>query len=197
MLGSRSLRTLLRLKLRGALRRQWRRLKTPKGILLSLLGIFIFGLWLASITISSYLQDGVGGTLDSMRAAVRMGALALTTLSLSSALSHRGLFLPKEEIERLFSAPLRRSDLVRYRLLVGLGRSSFGGVVLGVLVMNRMPNKAFAFAGVLVGMLTLPFLHQALAILLAAIERRTARLLKRFGSLFFMSLALLLSLIHI
>ena len=47
------------------------------------------------------------------------------------------------------------------------------------------------FCGVMVGMLTLPFLHQALAILLASLERRWARVLKRFGSGFFIAVGLL------
>ncbi|MAB79085.1 MAG: hypothetical protein CMJ89_06995 [Planctomycetes bacterium] len=197
MLRSPALRTLLRLKLRGAMRSRWRRLRTPKGIVLTILGVFIFAVWLGSLTISNYVRGSEAVVPGDMRGAVRLGTIALTTLSLSSALSHRGLFLPKEEIERLFSAPIRRGDLVRYRLLAGFGRSLFGGLILGVLVMSRMPNKVFAFCGVLVGMLTLPFLHQALAILLAALERRSARLMKRLGSVFFISTALLCGLFFI
>ena len=194
MLRSRALRTLLRLKLRGTVRRQWLRLRTPKGILLSLLGLGLFGIWFGSITLSSLVRSPQLSSLDELRGTVRLGAIALTTLSLSSALSHRGLFLPGEEIERLFSAPLKRADLVRYRLLAGLGRSFFGGLILAALVMPRMPQKLFAFCGVMAGMLSLPFLHQALAILLASLERRWARVLKRFGSTFFVGVALLFGL---
>jgi len=194
MLRSHALRTLLRLKLRGTVRRQWLRIRTPKGILLTLLGLGLFGIWLGSITFSSVVRGSQISSLDGLRGTVRLGAIALTTLSLSSALSHRGLFLPREEIERLFSAPLKRADLVRYRLLAGFGRSFFGGLILAVLVMPRMPRKLFAFCGVMAGMLTLPFLHQALAILLASLERRWARILKRFGSSFFVSVALLFGL---
>jgi len=191
MLRSAALRTLLRLKLRGAVRRHLRRLRTPKGAFLTLLGVVIFGLWLTAVGMSFLFRGrsglaGASGDPEALRGAVRLGCIALSTLSLSSALSHRGLFLPREEIERLFAAPVRRSDLVRYRLVAGLGRSLFGGAILGLFVMPRMPGKLYAFLGVLVGMITLPCLHQLLAILLAALERRLATFLKRIGSFVFL-----------
>ena len=104
-------------------------------------------------------------------------------LSLSSALAHRGLFLPREEVERLFSAPVSRSELVRYRLLTNSARSLFGGLIVGLVAMNRMPIPGLAFLGIMLGMLTLPVLHQLAAILFGAIERRLARRLKTLGSL--------------
>ena len=46
---------------------------------------------------------------ETLESTARMGALLITSLTLSTSLTHRGLFVPREEIERLFSAPLTRA----------------------------------------------------------------------------------------
>ena len=49
LFGSPALALLLRLKLRGLARRQWRRLRTPKGFLLTVLGFAAFALWVVTL----------------------------------------------------------------------------------------------------------------------------------------------------
>ena len=171
LVGSPALRLLARRKLRGTVRRQLRRLKTPKGAILTGLGVVLFCLWIGSIVLHLVLQRRPTSSEIAVDF-VRVGCLALTLLSISSALVHRGLYLPKGEIERLFSAPIERSDLIRYRLLVNFGRSLFGSIVLGLVVMRRMPSPALAFLGVFVAVQTLPVLNQLLAILAGGLERR-------------------------
>src|SRR6185295_14273765 len=77
-----------------------------------------------------------------VRTQVRAFGLVLVLLTLATALSNRGLYLPRSEIERLFSAPLARADLVRYRLVAGGMRSLVGGLVLGAFSARRMPVPA-------------------------------------------------------
>jgi len=183
MSGASALRLLARLRLRGALRRQLRRLRTPKGALLTLLGLGPIVAWLGLVFASSLLGERRVVEPELLRTQVSLVALVLTLLSFSTALAHRGLFLPREEIERLFSAPVRRSELVRYRLLTNSVRSLLGGTIVGLIFMRAMPIPALAFVGIVLGMLTLPVLHQLVAILLGRLERRLARRLKRLGSL--------------
>jgi len=179
--GSPALALLLRLKLRGILRRQARRLRTPKGIALTLLGLCAFGAWLTAL-LFSFLQDPRTLAPDLAEGRVRAFALLFALLSLSSALTNRGLFLPKSEIERLFSAPLARSELVRYRLLAGALRSLLGGVAFGLFAARRMPNPPLAFVGIVLALQTLPVLNQALAIGLGSLGPRAAAWLRRVGS---------------
>ena len=181
LIGSPALGLLLRLKLRGLLRRQARRLRTPKGIALTLLGLCAFGVWLAGLLVS-FLQDPRTLPLDQAEGRVRAFALLFTLLSLSGALTNRGLFLPKNEIERLFSAPLARSELVRYRLLAGALRSLIGGIAFGLFAARRMPNPPLAFVGIVLALQTLPVLNQALAIALGSLGPRAAGWLRRVGS---------------
>jgi hypothetical protein len=187
--GSPALALLLRLKLRGLLRRQWRRLRTPRGFLLTLVGAAAFASWIGSLTLSSLRPAaplvGVGGELR-----VRAFGAMLVVISLSTALTNRGLYLPKSEIERLFSAPLSRAQLVRYRLLASGLRSLVGGIVLGLFGAQRMPEPALAFAGILLSTQTLSVVTQLVAILLGGLERRAAGVLRSLGSvLLFTSLA--------
>lgn len=172
---------LLRLKLRGVVRRQWRRMKTPKGFLLALVGGAAFAIWIGSLAFSLRHSKVVyGGTGAELR--VRAFGLMLFILSLSTALTNRGLYLARSEIERLFSAPLSRRELVRYRLMAGSLRSIVGGIVLGLFGAGRMPDPILAFTGILMAMQTLPVVNQFVAIALGGFEQRAARALKRAGS---------------
>lgn len=176
IVGDPSLRLLARLKLRGAVRRQWRRLKTPKGLLFTLLGVGLFTVWIGSIVAPALLHGRPAPVDGATRLpVVRFAALALTLLSLSNSFSHRGLYLPVEEIQRLFAAPVTRADLVRYRLLATSARGLVGGLFIGVLAMRRMPSPGFALLGTFLGMLTLPVLNQLVAVLAGGFENRVLR----------------------
>jgi len=163
MIPSAPLRYLALAKLRGTVRKQWRRMKTVKGLVMTILGVGIFCLWLGAVAFNAL--TGPQSEATDLPTTVGMMMLFFTLLSMSSALAHRGLYLPKEEIERLFAAPLSRSDLVRYRLLNTLGRSALGAWILGVLAMRHMPSPVLAFLGVVITVTTIPILNQMLAIL--------------------------------
>ena len=188
MSGSRALFLLLRLKWRGTWRRQFRRLRTPKGLVLSVLGVGLFVSWIGWLIASFF--SGTPSEPDPVRLVPRVQAagLVLVLLSLSSSLSHRGLYLARDEIERLFSAPVTRAALVRYRLWASSLRSLLGSVVFALWAMQRMPRPLLAFPGLLLGMQTLPIFHQLIAILLAGLEKRLADRLRRVGTLLLLAL---------
>ncbi len=191
--GHPALRLLARRKLRGVVRKQKRRLRTPSGILFGLIGFGLFGLYLVSIVAGQALRDdpvvlGPG--------VVSLGAIVLTVLTLTNALSHRGLYLPPEEIEVLFSAPVSRSDVVRYRLLASAGKSMLGATFIGLIVMQRMPQPALAFVGVFVAVQMLPVVGQAASILAGRAEKGFLARLPR-GLLTTTSLVAVLLLVYV
>ena len=53
------------------------------------------------------------------------------------AFNAKGLYLPKSELHALLSAPISSADLVRYRLLVGGGKTALSGVIFVALFWNR------------------------------------------------------------
>ena len=97
--GSPALMLLLRLKLGGLVRRQWRRLRTPKGFALTAVGLAAFGAWFASLAVSFARPPQALGPAEAELRVRAFGAL-LVLISLSTALTNRGLYLPKTEIER-------------------------------------------------------------------------------------------------
>jgi len=180
--GSPALVLLLRLKLRGLVRRQWRRLRTPKGFVLTAIGLAAFVAWFASLAFS-VVHPAPPLAPEAAELRVRAAGAFLCLITLGTALSNRGLYLPKNEIERLFGAPVSRADLVRYRLLANGLRNLLGGIVLGLFGAKRMPAPGLAFVGILLGMQTLPVVNQILAIALGGLERRAAAIMRRAGSL--------------
>jgi hypothetical protein len=180
--GDEALRLLAKLKFRGALRLQTRRARRPAGMLFFALGLLLMGGWIYSL-----FAGAAGGLREQAepvdeRTALFVAQVALSgivLLSVLGALQFRGLFLPREEIERLFSAPLSRAQLVRYRLTTTQSRSLFGAVLFGVVCAQRAGNGVYGFLGASVAMLTVPVLGQAAAILFGDAENRLARLAKR------------------
>lgn len=177
MLGDPALRLLLRLKARGVVRKQIRRLRTPKGLILTLFGLGLFALWLLGVLGGTIAGQATGAEPEQLAAMIRFGGVTLVVMTCVGSLNHRGLFLPGEEIERLFSAPLRRSDLIRYRLQVNLFRSLFATLFISALTMARAPNPLFCFAAMFLGVGFLPVLGQAAAILAGSLEKRFLRYL--------------------
>jgi hypothetical protein len=197
ILGSPALRLLARKKLVGVFRKQVRRFKRPSGILFALLGVVVIGGWVTSIVIGQTFGPSGSDTVSlPLLQLIGMGLVFFTAIG---ALNHRGLYLPSEEIELLFSAPVSRADLVRYRLFANLGRSLFGSAFFGLIVMWRMPHPLFAFLGAMVAMLTLPVLGQAFSILAGSAENRLfarlsklpVRLFNILGAVFVVAIMLL------
>jgi hypothetical protein len=167
------------LKVRGGLRKQLRRARSVRGAALGTLGILLFGLWFASLLVPTFLQPSRPADPEDIELGVTLGGLVLGLLAVTGALSSAGLYLPREEIERLFSAPIARSDLVRYRLAIGVLRGLFGGAVLGFVTLRRLPSGLFGFAGVMLAVQTLPLVAQTVSLLSGALERRLAERLAR------------------
>lgn len=173
-----SLRLLLVLKARGKIRKQWRRLRTPMGIFLALVGSFLITVWLGTLAFGGILRGELFEP-EQLQMLVPVGALTLVIMTATASFNHRGVYMPTEELERLLAGPVSRSDLIRYRLYAGLGRYLFSGVVFGLVCMHRLPHSGFAFFGVLLSMLTLPIIGQLTSLVAGGLELRFGRLMER------------------
>jgi Putative ABC exporter len=176
ILGHPALRLLARMKLKAVLRQQRRRLRRPSGWIFGILGLFLMGSWALSLLVGRPLGPPQHLDRGLQVVAVQLAIAVVSLMALFGALSHRGLYLPKEEIELLFAAPVSRSDLVRYRLITNLFRSLFAGVVFGLLSLGRLPSRTFGMTGIVVTMLTLPLVGQAASLIAGDAENRLARL---------------------
>lgn len=170
--GGDALAWLLRAKARGWLRLLRRRLATPSGALFALVGVAVAALWIGSLFYRSSIAVPLDLEPELTVPMARLALAGLVVLALSGALVHRGLYLPAEEIERLFSAPLARTELVRYRLRVHGARALPFGLVLGLVFAPRLPQPLFCVAGTLLFVLTLSTLGQGAAVALGGAETR-------------------------
>jgi hypothetical protein len=178
--GSPALRLLFRLKFRGGLRRQVRRLKQPKHwIFLAVGGLAVLSwvsmMFVNALTGNRYTNDG-----PDVFIVAQISMLVLCLLTVVGAFSYRGLYLPKDEIEMGFSSPITRSELVRYRMFVSLMKSLFAGILFGLGAAVRTGFSPYAFLGVFTGMLTIPLVGQGTALLLGGAESRIGSLAKYF-----------------
>ncbi len=185
ILPHRALRYLARKRFAGFFRKQGRRLKTPSGFLFALVGFGVIGLWVSSIVWSQSMRTDGGTSIvslppDLLPAAVGVSCLLFAAMSMLSALGLRGLYMPKEEIELLLSAPVSRADVVRYRLVVMMARSLVGSLLLAVFTFSHMPHPGFAFAGVLLASQTLPIVNQSMSLVAGDAENRAFQRLPRW-----------------
>lgn len=174
-----ALATLARLKWRGFWRAQGRRFRRPSGWIFGVLGLLLALLWIGSLVLRAALAGGERFDPELARAAARAALFAIGLLSVLGALSHRGLYLPQGEIERLLSAPIPRRDLIRYRLVINILRSLPFALITALVTSMRMPLARYAFPGTVVAVLALPILGQAAALVLGDVENRLGALVKR------------------
>ena len=179
IVGHRALRLLLWLKLKGLVRRQVRRMRSVSGLLFMTIGVVLMGLWLGSILY--YRHFGAESRWEGplLRGTLQIGLAFFTMISVASALAVRGVYFQKQEIERLFSVPVSRSDLVRHRMPVDLARALLGALVLGVVIHRRMPVPVFGFVGAAVSVLTLGVVRQTASLLVGDARGRVNRFLRK------------------
>ncbi len=105
---------LWRLKLKGRFRLIARRGRTLGGFVSLLVGVLLLILWVGSIVLrSSYVERTVDPPSVEL---VRLGLMAYLAFVAFSSLSFRGVYMPRPELERLFSAPVERRSIVRFRM---------------------------------------------------------------------------------
>jgi hypothetical protein len=193
---------LAKLKFRGVFRKQYRRLKSVRGAIFAFFGLLVFGLWFSSIALSQLMPKKAGQLARGPFTAetVQLTLFFLLVFTLLSSLGFRGLFLPKEEIELIFSSPVSRRDAIRYRLITNIGRSIFGGLIVGLFAMNGSSVPLFGFVGTFIAVQTLPVLSQGVSLLVGGaeskMESRGSKIVSRIaalvGALFYTCIVLFL-----
>ncbi len=172
------------MKFRGALRRQTRKLKTLSGCLFAAIGLLLTGGWLATLLIGRRAFESEPMAPEEILPIAQFGICVLACLSLITAASVRGVYMPQQDIERLFAAPVSRANILRYRMLVDLGRGLFGSLVLGAVTFSRLPKPLFGVLGIMLTVLSTGILRQFFSLLMASAGNRFDRFLRGRSMLF-------------
>lgn len=137
--------------MKGRVRLLGRRARTLGGAISLLVGVALLVLWVGSIVLrSSYVQRTVDPPSVEL---VRLGLVAYLAFVAFSSLSFRGVYMPRSELERLFSAPVARRSIVRFRM--------FGAMLMAlpftfIVALFLSPRFASPWAAALGLALTIP-----------------------------------------
>ncbi|MDP6837333.1 MAG: hypothetical protein QF724_00170 [Planctomycetota bacterium] len=168
---------LIRLKLRGALRRRRRSLGKPSGVVFALLGFILFCLWLYAV-----LNRGQRGLPmpepGLLRQAMQLMLAFFSLIILAGSLNTRGLYFPAGECDRLFSAPLAARDLIRYRVLTDSGRALLSATVFALISRRNFEHPLCGALAIFLALLTMSLVRQGGALLFANPSGRLAHLFK-------------------
>lgn len=158
------------LKLRGVLRKQLRRLRTPTGILFAFVGVGLAASWVVSLSLGSMAANAHGAPVPEPHL-VRLLLLAFLVVNVFAHLGQRGLYLQPAELDLLLSAPVSRARILGHRLLCAFGRAAAGALLLGAAASFRVPTATGAFLGALCLTIGLTLLGQAVSLAAAQVER--------------------------
>ncbi len=113
-----ALGTLCWLQLRSFFRRIRRQLRTPKGIVLALVGLGLFCLWLFGAVVGGLVNHKMGRVFDPATAVnwVPVGLVVYLLLILLTTLGEQSLSFTPAESDILFRAPVTRRHLLMYKL---------------------------------------------------------------------------------
>jgi len=168
---------LWRAKLIGRLRDLRRRVASPLGALTLLVGVLLIGGWAATIVFRSSIIERTGDPPS--LPAIRLGlALYLAFVTLS-ALSVRGLYLPRAEVERLLAAPLTRASIVRFRAATSIFASLPFVALMAVFLSPRFGSPEVAAVALLLVVPTTTVYGQGVSLLAAPTSGRLDRILGR------------------
>lgn len=168
---------LWRAKLVGRLRDLRRRLASPLGAFTLLVGVLLIGGWAATIIFRSSIIERTGDPPSVP--AIRLGlALYLAFVTLS-ALSVRGLYLPRPEVERLLAAPIARAAIVRFRAATSIFASLPFVALMAVFLSPRFAAPDVAAVALLLTVPTTTVYGVGVSLLAAPTSGRLDRLLGR------------------
>ncbi|MFT5733570.1 MAG: hypothetical protein ACJA2W_001674 [Planctomycetota bacterium] len=175
--GSPPLFLLWRLKLKGRVRLLTRRARTPGGAISLLVGVALLGLWIFTIVLrSSYVERTVEPPSVDL---VRLGLLAYLGFVAFSSLSFRGVYMPRPELERLFSAPVQRRSIVRFRMLGAMLMALPFTVIVALFLSPRFSSPWAASLGLALTIPAASIFGQSLSLLASKTGGIGERLLSR------------------
>jgi hypothetical protein len=162
-----ALRLLLRLRLKGWLRRLGRAMNTVKGLLITILGGMFFSAWLVSLV--AFQEKPSAVHLDDVRLYGPATLLLVCLLNYLLAAGERVLAFSPAEVNLLFPAPFSRRQLLLYKIAVIVFSSLVFGLFMGLVLRQHASGYVASLVGVTLAWLFLQFFALAIALLVSII----------------------------
>lgn len=163
-----ALRLLIRRNLRAKLRRLRSAFRSPKRMAASLFMLVFF----AFIVGQSVLVAVVNGPTDPAlaRSTIPVGLLAMTVLNLILTKPETGIVFLPAEVDFLFPAPFRRSELLVYKIIGAALTSAALGLFFSLFAFRYVPVWFAGFVGITLSLMFLQLIQMAVALLASTVQ---------------------------
>ena len=165
-----ALSLLLRMQVRGRLRKVARGGRTVKGKLYLCLMLVMFALWLGPTVGSAVFMPRPDANY--VRSFLSPGLLTFCLLTLITTGPESGIYFAAADVDLLFPAPFRRRDLLLYRL-AGLGMGVlFTALMFSLLLLQHVRYWLFGFYGICLALAFIQLVPIALTLVISIVGQR-------------------------
>jgi hypothetical protein len=165
----RALWLLLRLRLRGWLRRLRRALSTVRGILLCAFGVLLFATWIGPAVL---LGPAPPEHLHDVRRFGPLVLVAFCVLNVVLSPGERGIVFSPAEVNLLFPGPFSRRQLLLYKIAGGFGTALISALFVALLTRQHTASLVAGFVGLALIFLFGQLFSMTLALLASAVGAR-------------------------
>ncbi|HEX8200453.1 MAG TPA: putative ABC exporter domain-containing protein [Isosphaeraceae bacterium] len=160
-----ALRLLLRLRLRGWLRRLGRTLGTVRGVLLAALGLLLLAPQILAVFVLPRPPVDAGHA-EAVRRFGTLGLFAYCVLTLVLSSAEQALYFAPAEVSFLFPGPFRRRQLLAYKLGGQLVGVALAAVLTTLACAQHAPWLVAGYVGVLLALTFLQLFSVAVALVI-------------------------------
>ena len=164
----RALWLLLGLRLKAWFRRFGRSLRTVKGISLTVVGLFVFLPWMASVFMAGRTMHDPG-QLERVRRFGPPMLLAYCLVTLLFSTGERGLVFSPAEVNFLFAGPFRRRRILIYKIAISIGAGLLMSAFMAAVMSPNSARYDTAYVGMFLALLFIQLFAMAVALLTATV----------------------------
>jgi hypothetical protein len=164
--------TLLRLQYRATGRNLFRGVRTVRGALFCVLGIAVFGLWLAPNLWLAFASRAPAVDPSNFRVVFPLALVAFAMLNNIATKAQRGIHFTPAETDFLFCGPFTRRQLLLYKIASGAMGQLFASTVMAIVFIRYTTHWIMGCGGFLLSFLFMQLVAMASTLLVEAIGAR-------------------------
>jgi len=149
---------LMRLRAKAFARRIRRSMRSPKGLLITLVGFFFMALWIGSVVFTTAANPSDPALL---RKGYPVVMLMLLVFSVMGSFGERAIYFSPSEVDHLFTAPFSRRALLAYKLMQACAGLAFTALIFTFFALRTAPNLIMAYTGVFLSLVFINLLNVA------------------------------------
>lgn len=172
-------RLLARLQTRAALSRALNRLRSPRRIVLSIIGLILGIIWVGQAVAGILLRESAAP--EKLRLWIPLSLACYTIWNIVKIAFRKPetpfAWTPAEE-ELLLAAPISRMDLIRFRLAATVRAALLKSAIFSVVMIPDLNFLPFGFLGMMAGLLIIDLIRMSLEVATWGMKKRELWLLR-------------------